>query len=199
MGYAQKNFILLATTSLLLHACVSIDDDVILVEFLDCDVCPNMVMIPSGDFLMGSEDGEQGRPETPVSKVSITRHFALARTETTVAEFRSFVTATDYHSEGTCRTLIAGKWTDSSEHDWTNPGEIITYSEDRPVVCVSWRDAVAYAHWLSEISGVDYRLPSESEWQYAARGGSDGKYFWGNDPTIISTTQMYTTRVLLSQ
>lgn len=141
-----------------------------------------MVNIPIGNFLMGSENGEDGRPEGPIHEVGITRPFALAETETTVAEFRAFVDATAYQPERECRTLISGSWANSRNFDWTNPGVTIAYSEDRPVVCVSWHDAVAYTNWLSEISGFKYRLPSESEWEYAARGGSDGVYFWGDDP-----------------
>jgi formylglycine-generating enzyme required for sulfatase activity len=174
----------LAAASLFLHACVSTDSGTTSPEFRDCDVCPTMVEIPIGDFVMGSEDGEEGRPEGPVHEVSIKRQFALARTETTAAEFRAFVDATGYQPERECRTLIAGSWANSLDYDWTSPGATIAYSEDSPVVCVSWRDAVAYTNWLSEISSFNYRLPSESEWAYAARGGSDSVYFWGNDPAL---------------
>lgn len=176
-------FTALNSVNLLLLACVSTDSATTAPEFQDCDVCPRMIEIPIGNFLMGSDDGEEGRPEGPVHEVSIERRFALARTETTVAQFRAFVDATVYQPEQECRTLIAGSWVNSFDYDWTNPGATIAYSEDSPVVCVSWHDAVAYADWLSQISGFNYRLPSESEWEYAARGDSDTVYFWGNDST----------------
>lgn len=180
-------FISLGLASVLLQACVSIDSVTTTAEFRDCDVCPRMVEIPIGDFLMGSEDGEEGRPEGPVHKVRISRQFALARTETTVAQFQAFIRATTYQPQRECRTLIAGNWTNSPDYDWTNPGATIAYREDSPVVCVSWHDAIAYTDWLSEVSGFNYRLPSESEWEYAARGGSDGVYFWGDDPAVGCT------------
>lgn len=141
-----------------------------------------MVEIPPGSFLMGFDGGEQGRPEGPVRPVQIRSRFALARTETTVAQFRAFIEATGFQPQQACRTLVAGQWENSTVFDWTNPGETIAYGDHQPVVCVSWRDAVAYAGWLSKISGLSYRLPSEAEWEYAARGGSDGIYFWGDDP-----------------
>ncbi len=173
-------FVSLSLASLFLHACANTDSEIAAPEFRDCDVCPEMVEIPIGDFLMGSEDGEEGRPEGPVHEVIIKRQFALAKTETSVAEFRAFVDATAYQPKRECRTLIAGSWANSLDYNWTNPGSAISYDSNSPVVCVSWRDAVAYTDWLSEISGFYYRLPSESEWEYAARGGSDGVYFWGN-------------------
>ncbi len=181
---AAISLVPLGFASLFLHACASTDGATKVLEFQDCVVCPRMVEIPLGDFLMGSEDGEEGRPEGPIHVVSIKRPFALARTETTVAEFRAFVDATDYQPERECRTLIAGSWSNSLDYDWTNPGTTIAYEDASPVVCVSWRDAVAYTHWLGEISGFNYRLPSESEWEFAARGGSDGMYFWGDDPAV---------------
>jgi formylglycine-generating enzyme required for sulfatase activity len=98
------------------------------------------------------------------------------------AEFREFVHATGYRPKRECRTLLSGNWVNSSEHDWTSPGATISYRDDSPIVCGSWRDAVAYTDWLGKISGYEYRLPSEYEWEYAAHGGSDGLYFWGNDP-----------------
>ncbi len=149
--------------------------------FQDCDVCPPMVEIAPGSFLMGAEGGEEGRPEGPVHRVSITRPFALASTETTLAAFRLFVSDSGYEPAEECRTLVDGSWQNSERHSWREPGATIEYDDDSPVVCVSWRDAVAYTEWLSRRSGVAYRLPSEAEWEYAARGGSNGIFFWGDD------------------
>lgn len=149
--------------------------------FADCDDCPQMVVMPLGSFQMGSEMGEPNRSEGPVRSVAIARLFALAQAETTLGEYRKFVEATGYSAGTNCRTFLSGKWRNSTAHDWTNPGPGVDYSDDRPVVCVSWKDAHAYTLWLSEISGHPYRLPSEAEWEFAAGGGGDAHYFWGND------------------
>lgn len=180
LAIGKSSFLLLcAVASLLSGACASLEASRAGAVFSDCDACPKMVVIPAGSFQMGSEKGEQGRPEGPVHDVSIQRQFALARTETTLAEFRHFIDATGYSAERNCRTFVEEQWQNSSAHDWMNPGPGVAYSDDGPVVCVSWRDAVAYTNWLSEVSGHRYRLPSEAEWEYAASAGSDADYFWG--------------------
>lgn len=177
-----NTFLALAAACLVLAGCAVTGRGGPATPFRDCEQCPAMVTIPPGEFFMGSEGGEEGRPEGPVHRVSISRPFALARTETTVAQFRAFVNASGYQPEQECRTLVDGSWLNSDSYDWREPGQAVDYGDDRPVVCVSWRDAVAYTRWLSERSGFAYRLPSEAEWEYAARGGSEGIYFWGSDP-----------------
>ncbi|MFK7958602.1 MAG: formylglycine-generating enzyme family protein [Lysobacterales bacterium] len=150
-------------------------------QFQDCEGCPVMVEIPLGGFVMGFSGGEEGRPEGPAHPVTLRRPFAMARTETTLAQFRSFVEVSGYRPQRACRTLIHGEWTNSTQHGWREPGDGIQYGDNEPVICVSWDDAVAYTRWLSKHSGFDYRLPTEAEWEYAARGNSDGVFSWGND------------------
>ncbi|MBM3566607.1 MAG: formylglycine-generating enzyme family protein, partial [Alphaproteobacteria bacterium] len=117
--------------------------------FRDCAECPIMVRIPAGQFTMGSPAGEQGREsvESPQRVVNI-RSFALGKTEVTFAEWDACVNA------GGCS---------HRPHDqgWGRG--------TRPVMNVSWDDAKQYATWLSRRTGKQYRLPSEAEWEYAAR------------------------------
>ena len=154
--------------------------------FSDCGVCPDMVVIPPGRFIMGSEEGEpifdSIRPESPVHERTIRFAFALGRTEVTNAQFGAFVDATGYRPSQACTkwrgevVMFGGNWTDP---DYDQPPE-----PDEPVVCVSWYDAKAYTVWLSGKTGVRYRLPSEAEWEYVARAGTQSRWPWGENPDV---------------
>ena len=155
----------------------------------DCPHCPELVRVPGGRFQMGSLDGEPGRPEGPPHEVRIARAFAMGRTEVTVAEFRSFVAATGYAVAPGCRVQGSRSadgsrvdWVNDAARTWRDPGFVGSLREDQPVVCVGRSDALAYVAWLAQSSGQPYRLPSESEWEYAARAGGAGDYPWGSDP-----------------
>ena len=179
MNIHARAALLAVAAALGLTGCAHTADSAASVAFQDCDDCPQMVIVPAGQFIMGSEDGEAGRSEGPVAPVDIRRAFALAKTETTVAQFANFVAQSGYQPEETCRVWEDDKWQQSDQFDWRNPGPGVAYGDDYPVVCVSWRDAIAYAAWLSERSGEQYRLPTEAEWEYAALAGSEGPYSWG--------------------
>jgi formylglycine-generating enzyme required for sulfatase activity len=130
--------------------------------FRDCDECPEMVVIPAGSFLMGSPVSEKNRTddEGPQHQVTIGKPFAMARFEVTFEEYEVFA------------------------KDTTNATAKIPMAEGygrHPVSNVSWADAVAYTKWLSKRTGKNYRLPSEAEWEYAARAGASSAYWWGND------------------
>ena len=130
-------------------------------KFRDCASCPEMVVIPGGTFTQGSPASEEGRysDEGPQRRVSV-RPFALGVTEVTFAQWDACV------SSGGCshRPVDAG-WGRGS----------------RPVINVSWNDAKAYIAWLNrKVEGRPYRLPSESEWEYAARAGTQTRYSWGD-------------------
>jgi formylglycine-generating enzyme required for sulfatase activity len=137
---------------------------------------------------MGSPDNEQGRDEDegPQREIVIVRPFAIARCETTVAEFRRFVEETRHVTQaekGDGCIVLNDAGTDveqRKDRHWRDPG--FPQTDAHPVVCVSWNDAVAYAEWLSQRTGQTYRLPSEAEWEYAARAGSRASRFWGDDP-----------------
>jgi formylglycine-generating enzyme required for sulfatase activity len=144
----------------------------------DGSLGPEMVWIPAGSFLMGNIQGGCESNEHPVHQVSVEK-FAMGRYEITVSEFRQFVNATGYKTDaekgGKCNTWVGN----SSGKNWRHLG--FTQNDNHPVVCVSWHDVTAYARWLSQQTGQHYRLPTEAEWEYAARAGTNTKYWWGNE------------------
>ena len=150
--------------------------------FRDCDQCPEMVVAPPGKFVMGSEGEVDGRPMGPPHEVRIAQPFAMGKTEVTNQQYLDFVTATGYEMAPGCRGRIDGEWAMDPQAHWTDLRLGQASDPQHPVACVSWLDARAYLAWLSEISGQPYRLPSESEWEYAARAGSSVDYPWGDDP-----------------
>jgi len=148
--------------------------------FRDCPSCPEMVVIPSGSFDMGSPDSEAGRDkdEGPVHRVNVAT-FALGKTEITRGQFAAFVNKTNYSTGDKCWTLEGGKYEERSGN-WSKPG----YSQDdkHPVACINWNDAKAYAEWMSRKTGKQYRLPTEAEWEYAAHGNTSTSRYWGDNP-----------------
>lgn len=129
--------------------------------FKDCaDVCPEMVVVSAGSFTMGSPPEEAGREpdEGPRHPVALTRPFAVGRYEVTFAEYDACV------SDGGCSHA-------ANDQGWGRGR--------RPVVDVSWNDAQSYVAWLSTKTGHRYQLPSEAEWEYAARAGSDTPWHTG--------------------
>jgi formylglycine-generating enzyme required for sulfatase activity len=149
----------------------------------DCDVCPELATVPPGQFLIGSSpdapelDADTG--ESPAVALSFSRPFQVSRREITVGEFRRFVEATGAKSVPGCRVWTGGQWVQDPDRSWRDPGFAAAPRDDDPVVCVSWDDARAYAEWLSAESGKRYRLPSEAEWEYVARGGTSYPRYWG--------------------
>lgn len=124
-------------------------------------VAPVLVRIPAGWFLMGSDAGQEN--ERPVHRVWI-RGFALAATQVTNQMFALYLQATG--------APAPPHWRDPQ---FTHPRQ--------PVVAVSWFEAVAYCEWLTSVHGRPYRLPTEAEWERAARGGREGELFpWGDEP-----------------
>ena len=125
--------------------------------FRDCDGCPEMVVIPAGSFRMGCVSGRKcNKNEQPVEPVTISRPFGLSKYEVTFEEYDRFTFPHRVDDEGWGR----GR---------------------RPVTNVSWNDAQLYVAWLSLEAGAQYRLPSEAEWEYAARAGTTTAYSWGNE------------------
>ncbi|MGA8224492.1 MAG: SUMF1/EgtB/PvdO family nonheme iron enzyme [Candidatus Acidiferrales bacterium] len=122
---------------------------------------PVMILIPEGWFLMGSDSGQEN--EWPVHRVWVDA-FELGACQVTNAEYGKFMAATGHR-----KPL---HWGDPL---FSDPGQ--------PVVAPSWFDTVAYCEWLSARTGRGYRLPTEAEWERAARGGAEGKtYPWGDEP-----------------
>ena len=137
-------------------------------RFRDCAECPEMVVVPAGSFLMGSPESEWGRygNEGPVHRVEIAKPFAIGVYEVTFAEWDACA------ADGGCGGY--------------SPNDAGWGRGRRPVINVSWEDAQAYVRWLSAKTGKRYRLPSESEWEYAARAGTRTLFHTGE---TISTDQ----------
>jgi formylglycine-generating enzyme required for sulfatase activity len=153
-------------------------------EFRDCLHCPEMVVVPAGEFMMGSPPDEPGRDadEGPQHEVTIPRPFAVGKYEVTRSEFAAFVDASGHGPSGGCFVYTNGEWQEDSGKNWRDPG--YEQSDQHPVTCVSWEDAQAYVRWLGGEAGKDYRLLSEAEWEYAARAESKMARFWGNDANL---------------
>ena len=149
--------------------------------FRDCPHCPEMVVVPSGSFMMGSPPSEEGRwdDEGPRHGVMIGSSFAVGVYEVTRGEFGRFVSSTGRSMGDSCRIWEDGEWKSRSGQGWRSPG--FSQTGSHPVVCVSWDDARAYVRWLSRETGASYRLLSESEWEYVARAGTQTRYWWGDD------------------
>ncbi|MCP4697949.1 MAG: SUMF1/EgtB/PvdO family nonheme iron enzyme [Gammaproteobacteria bacterium] len=143
---------------------------------------PEMIPIPGGTFRIGDIQGGGDSDEKPVHEVTLGK-FSVGKYEVKKGEFRQFADVAGYTTEAEkekgCRTYKKGKWNWHKELNWRNPG--FEQTDEHPAVCVSWNDASAYIAWLNDISGKQYRLPTEAEWEYAARAGSDTKYWWGNE------------------
>jgi formylglycine-generating enzyme required for sulfatase activity len=151
----------------------------------DCDACPELALVPPGQFMMGSSPDapelEPGRGESPAVALSFARPFMISKNEITHGEFRRFVEATGAKAAPGCRVWSGGQWIRDQDRSWRDPGFAAPPRDDEPAVCVSWDDARAYAEWLSSESGKRYRLPSEAEWEYVARGGTSFPRYWGEN------------------
>lgn len=122
----------------------------------DCELCPELVQVAPGSFVMGSNNGNDN--ERPATKVTIRKPFAIGRYEVSVAEWDFCVT------DGGCSY---------------KPKRKSGQSDQAPMGNLSWLDAMEYVKWLSKKTGRSYRLPTEAEWEYAARAGTKSRYWWG--------------------
>jgi formylglycine-generating enzyme required for sulfatase activity len=149
---------------------------------------PAMVVIPTGHFMMGAaasnKDGTDA--QQPRHEVTLAKGFAMARSEITVGEFREFVRASGYVPDSvklggaSVYDERSGALRDDPKADWQDDYAGRKATDDLPVVNVSWNDAAAYVAWLSQRTGKRYRLPSEAEFEYALRGGTTTRYWWGD-------------------
>ncbi len=122
----------------------------------DCEDCPELVLLQPGSYVMGDDRGD--RSERPAHQVTISSPFAIGKYEVTLGEWNACVAA------GSCRAIA----------------NTAGLSDKSPAKDLSWNDAQQYVRWLSKVTGHNYRLPSEAEWEYAARGGTSSRYWWGD-------------------
>jgi formylglycine-generating enzyme required for sulfatase activity len=156
--------------------------------FKDCSECPEMLPIPGGTFVMGSRRDEHGRfdSEGPQHSVSL-RAFALGKYDVTNEEFLKFLRETGYQP-APCDPILGLSWTSLGKGIAYAPGNWPPGND--PATCLNWYDAQAYIVWLNarvRAQGVQtpgnkelYRLPSEAEWEYAARAGTTTARWWGD-------------------
>jgi formylglycine-generating enzyme required for sulfatase activity len=130
--------------------------------FRECTDCPEMIVVPAGEFMMGSLDDEKDREksEGPRHKVTIAKSFAVAKFDATFDEWDACA------AQGDCDPHISG---------------FRRARGRQPVIDVSWNDAQRYVAWLSMITGQPYRLLTEAEWEYSARAGTMTAYYWGDE------------------
>jgi formylglycine-generating enzyme required for sulfatase activity len=163
-----------------------------------------LVRVPAGEFVMGSTDTKEKleaafpqfrgnridkiTDEAP-HRVRITRPFWIGAHEVTIAQFRAFVADSGYVVEserdgtgGYGIDLATKVWATkrTKKYSWKNPG--FPQGDDHPVLNVSYADSIVFCDWLSKKEGKKYRLPTEAEWEYAARAGTRTRYFFGDDP-----------------
>ena len=153
-----RSLLVLSVLCLLPGAAALAQDKAPGTTFRDCDRCPEMVVIPAGEFVMGSSQKESGHTdEKPQHKVTIANNFAVSKTEVTFDQWDACTGA------GACP---------KANDDGYGRGNY-------PVINVSWNDAKAYVAWLSKTAGAHYRLLSEAEFEYAMRAGTTTPWFWG--------------------
>lgn len=158
-----------------------------------------MVKIPQGSMMMGftKEEMRWGRKHgakkkwqkraLPRHRVNINYDFAMAAHEVTVGQFKEFVDDTGYNTGSKC-LIYDKKWQEKRGINWRKTN--FDQDDTHPVTCIHWNDAQAYIKWLNnklELSGVHkYRLPSEAEWEYAARANSETQFYWSNDDELTN-------------
>ncbi|MDX1406909.1 MAG: formylglycine-generating enzyme family protein, partial [Saprospiraceae bacterium] len=176
--------------------------------FQDCDTCPEMVVIPSGEFEMGSTFAERRAEieldeslgidlhqirdtsvvpddlfdEEPKHTVHIDRPFAIGKYVVTRSQFEEYIRDTGVAIDS-CSVLANGEFVVVDSVNWRAPW--FATSDLHPVVCVSWRDVQGYLRWLSDKTGHTYRLPSEAEWEYVAKAGTTSRRFFGDERDSI--------------
>jgi sulfatase modifying factor 1 len=163
-------------------------------SFRDCsNGCPEMVVVQQGRFTMGAPAGEEARENlpnelrgssVPQHLITIRHKLAIAKFDVTRDEYAQFVAETNRPDPDSCVTVNAsGTGFIATNGNWHSPGFPQTGRD--PVVCVSWDDAQAYVAWLSAKTGHVYRLPTEAEWEYAARAGTTTARYGSDNPAEL--------------
>ena len=152
----------------------------LITDFEEMKGLEGMVYIIGNCFKMGDTFGDGGSDEKPVHEVCMDDFF-IGEHEVTVGEFRDFVNETGYKTEAEsgngCYYYTGSEWKKGRSKYWDNPG--FSQTDSNPVVCVSWNDANQYTEWKSSQTGLSVHLPTEGEWEVAAREGGEGIKFAG--------------------
>jgi formylglycine-generating enzyme required for sulfatase activity len=144
--------------------------------FRDCPNCPDLVLVVPGSFVMGSPKTEKYRgPNEDQVKIKIDYFYYISSHPITVDQFSEFVRDTGYETRSDCWVYDFGPWEPRAH--WRSP--TFQQTGTHPVTCISWTDAKAYTSWLSSKIGKSYRLPSEAEFEYAARAGTSAPFWFG--------------------
>ncbi|WP_087047522.1 formylglycine-generating enzyme family protein [Caballeronia ptereochthonis] len=189
-SYRRGHFVCLALLAVLTGPSVSAKTSAPPTTFKDCDYCSEMVVLPAGQYMMGAtKDDFEGdfkkyqlelTVEGPPRSMRV-KSFALGRFHVTRKQFAVFAKETGFNGKG-CMTFKRTDWDFVSDADWQNPG--FPQTDDDPVVCVSWNDVQQYIEWLNKkLAGKTvhrYRLPTQKEWEYAARAGTTTPTYWGS-------------------
>ncbi len=155
---------------------------------------PTMVVMPIDSFTMGYDKGAKN--EKPVHQVTINYGFAVSQNEITVADFATFISASKYKTDAEINRsskiydLRTGRLKNKHNINWHKNFIGKKAGNNNPVIHVSWNDANAYIQWLSEQTGKNYRLLSESEFEFILRAGSKSIYPWGNDTPVQVTENL---------
>jgi formylglycine-generating enzyme required for sulfatase activity len=157
--------IILVAATMLLSSCASLPKTTSYLvgeTFRHCPSCPEMIVVPAGEFVMGSPPDEvhRGEDESPQRTVKLNYEFACGVFEVTFDEWQAC-----FEDQGCSHNPVDNGWGRGRQ----------------PVINVSWLDAKQYVSWLSEETGQDYRLLTEAEWEYVARAGTTGTYWWGEE------------------
>jgi formylglycine-generating enzyme required for sulfatase activity len=148
-----------------------------------------MVVVPAGSFVMGTPGAASARgagaAEGQALVIEIPRPFALSRREVTRGEYARFIADSGHEPQAGCRVWDPelARFNEDPRRGWQDIATPASPGDDLPASCLSFADAQAYVQWLSAKAGERYRLPSEAEWEYAARAGSRALRPWGDDAT----------------
>jgi formylglycine-generating enzyme required for sulfatase activity len=147
----------------------------------DAPYAPRTIVVPAGEFTMGSPKDEPGRRPTegPRHRVRIAQAFAVSMFPIVYGEYAWFVSETHHRSGGACITDEEGVLKARAARDWREPG--FAHVLQSPVTCIDFNDASAYVAWLSKKTGQTYRLLSEAEYEYISRAGATTAYPWGDE------------------
>jgi serine/threonine-protein kinase PpkA len=169
-------------------------------EHLNMNLAPKTVVISAGCFTMGSQEQELGRQTDELQHRVCVKTFKMTPAEVTVAEFQQFVTATKYITDAERNVEESGCWSYQKDPEqawdwlelanWRQPvHSLATFGKSYPVACVSYNDVQAFIHWLNQATDQEYRLPTEAEWEFAARANTLTSRYWGNSAAFACANE----------